>query len=249
MKIVGEGARSVSEPFVLADNDGRLFVCGPSADYSLLWMSEDNGTMWKVLDPNSAPGAQGGGDCSLAIGPDGSIYMTDLWIGSNSVSSSHDHGKTWFTTPLSGQAVYFDREWNAVMSNGNAYLLARQFEPGATTWVSESTDGGRTWVTVGRAWDEPRPGGTTFGTLDPNQNGPFIWNPARNELAVVYSCNADYKTICLSVSTDRARNWVSHQVIHRDVSIFHIFPVVAVDTSGNYYVAWSEGQGSTDIYY
>src|SRR5581483_1421024 len=172
---------SASEPSIGVDHKGHVYVSAPTGlpSSSKLWKSEDNGTTWKVLDPN--PSQLGGGDTSIAIGPKDEVYVTDLWAGSSTISASHDGGKTWTTSPVSSEVPYYDREWNTVDAKGHAYFLGRTFTPGAAAWVSRSDDGGQTWVAQGNPWINPSGG-------EENQDGPFITNPKTDEIAVVYNC-------------------------------------------------------------
>jgi hypothetical protein len=45
----------------------------------------------------------GGGDSDISLDPNsGKIYMTDLWLGSATVSTSSDKGQTWTANPFEG---------------------------------------------------------------------------------------------------------------------------------------------------
>lgn len=134
-----------SEPMLAIDSEGRIYMSAPSGvpSTSPLFISEDGGATWTRVEPNPTQ-RLGGGDTSIAIGPNDEVYITDLWAGSSTILVSTDHGKTWSASPVASPVPYHDREWNTVDSKGVAYYLARTFTPGFATWVSKSTDGGKT---------------------------------------------------------------------------------------------------------
>jgi hypothetical protein len=48
----------------------------------------------------------GGGDSDISLDPTtGKIYMTDLWLGSATVSTSADKRQTWTANPFEGTAI------------------------------------------------------------------------------------------------------------------------------------------------
>ena len=72
----------------------------------------------------------GGGDADLAIDPTtGHLAMTDLWLGSSTVSTSTDHGATWMSNPVQGVVIQ-DRPWIATSGNGVGDLLVAVVFPG-----------------------------------------------------------------------------------------------------------------------
>lgn len=239
--LVVDGDRDGSEPSIGVDPDGRIFISAPAGltAQSYLWVSEDNGTTFRYVEtmPAASPTGTGagGGDTSIAIGKDGAIYVTDLWVGSNTVYSSHDHGNTWFAAPISSTVPYYDREWNAVDGKGHAYLLARTFTPGSATWMSRSDDGGKTWLTVGNPWVN------TGKPTDGGQNGPLIVNPKTDALHGVYTCGSG-KSVCVTTSTDLGMTW-KQGVAASGNRINNIFPAIAADTAGNLYVAFADRDG------
>lgn len=229
-----------SEPSVAVDSKGRIYVSAPSGltSASYLWVSEDDGASWKQLDPNpfKANGkGLGGGDTSIAIGPDDSVWVTDLWAGSSTVSVSKDGGKTWTASPVGSQVPYNDREWNTVDSKGRGYYLGRTFTPGVATWVARSDDGGLTWLQVGNPWiSGPGADEANMG----RQNGGMIANPKTDAIGVVYSCAT--RAVCVSTSSDQGMTWKQAVAARGEGSVANLFPAIAADTDGNWYVAYAE---------
>lgn len=236
-----ETSDDVSEPMIMVDSEGRIFISAPTGvpSSSPLFISEDNGTTFTRVEPNPTP--LGGGDTSIAIGPHDEIYLTDLWAGSSTILSSADHGKTWFAMPAASQIPYHDREWNTVDSQGVAYYLGRTFTPGVAAWVSKSTDGGKTWIHAGNPWNQILPGDANQG----RQDGNFFTNPKTDEIAVVYSCAN--MGVCLSRSSDQGTTWKPVVAAKGEGSIANIFPAATADVDGNWYVSWAETRGDDKV--
>ena len=132
--VVGSGA---SEPGIKVDPVGRIYITGPSGflshlpgSASPLWRSIDGGATFQLTPPGTRAGLPGGGDSDVAIDPgDGRLFMTDLWLGSDSVSTSTDAGQTWTANPFSGVAVE-DRQWLAAAGGDTAYHVTHQIPAG-----------------------------------------------------------------------------------------------------------------------
>jgi hypothetical protein len=232
-----------SEPHIGIDSEGRIFITGPSGvgSGSPLFISEDGGATFVRVMPNL--GRLGGGDTSIAIAPDDTLYLTDLWVGSSTMLVSSDHGKTWWNSPIAGPVPYYDREWNTVDGKGVAYHLGRTFTPGVAAWVSKSTDGGKTWIHAGNPWAHALPGDANQG----RQDGPFFTNPGTDAIGVVYSCAT--RAVCLSTSADQGMTWTPVVAAQGEGSVANIFPAGAADHDGNWYVAYAEREeDSTQIF-
>lgn len=237
-----DAAKYGSEPSIAVDSKGHIYVSAPAGlgRASYLWKSEDNGTTWKQLDYNAfkLPNGQGlgGGDTSIALGPDDSVWVTDLWVGSSTVSVSKDGGKTWLASPIGSPVPYNDREWNTVDSKGHGYYLGRTFTPAIAAWVSRTDDGGLTWVHAGNPWI------AAPGADDANlgrQDGSFITNPKTDAIGVVYSCAT--RAVCVSTSSDLGVSWTPVVAARGEKAINNVFPTMAADADGNWYVSYAEG--------
>src|SRR3954453_10572736 len=84
------------EPGIDVGKDGAIYINAPSGllsnlpgSPSWIYKSTDSGATWTKLDPGLRANFPGGGDMDLSIAPDtGTIYGTDLWLGSATVFSS-----------------------------------------------------------------------------------------------------------------------------------------------------------------
>ncbi len=224
----------VSEPHIGIDSKGRIFLSAPTGlgSSSPLFKSEDGGKTWTRIAPN--PTRLGGGDTSIAIGPNDEIHLTDLYAGSSTILVSNDNGATWTVSPIASQVPYNDREWNTIDAEGKAYYLGRTFTPGVAAWVSRSDDGGITWIQQGNPWNHALPGEANQG----RQDGPFFTNPKTDDIAVVYSCSTN--SVCLSRSSDNGVTWTPVVAAKGTGSISNIFPAAAADRDGNYYITYAE---------
>src|SRR5437899_1566759 len=132
------------EPGIDVASDGTIYVNAPAGllsnvpgSPSFVFRSDDGGATWVLTPPDLRANLPGGGDSSVAVDPvTGTLYMTDLWLGSATVSRSTDRGETWAANPLQGVVVQ-DRQWVATAGGGNVYHATHQIPAGLV--VSKST--------------------------------------------------------------------------------------------------------------
>src|SRR5438128_3038617 len=125
------------EPGIDVAPDGTIYVNAPAGllsnlpgSPSFVFRSDDGGATWTPTPAGSRANLPGGGDSDLSIDPaTGTLYMTDLWLGSATVSRSADRGATWLANPLQGVVVQ-DRQWVASAGGGNASHARHQIRPG-----------------------------------------------------------------------------------------------------------------------
>lgn len=130
------GAR-VGEPGINVGRDGAIYVNGPAGllsglpgSASPVFKSNDGGASWVTTDPGQRANLAGGGDSNISIDPTtGNLYMTDLWLGSATVSRSTDGAANWVANPLQGVVVQ-DRQWVAAAGDGAVYHVTHQIPTG-----------------------------------------------------------------------------------------------------------------------
>jgi hypothetical protein len=128
----------MSEPGIVVSPDGTtIYIDGPEGFLSNLpgspspvFRSENAGATWTKTAFSLRANLPGGGDSDVAVDPaTGALYMTDLWLGDSTVSTSTDKGDSWLANPLQGIPVQ-DRQWVASTGNGVVYHLVHQIPLG-----------------------------------------------------------------------------------------------------------------------
>ena len=129
---------TVGEPGInVSPKDSAIYVNGPAGLLSNLpgsaspvYKSTDGGTTWTLTNPSLRANLPGGGDSNVSIDPTtGNLYMTDLWLGSSTVSRSTDGAASWTANPLQGVVVQ-DRQWVAAAGDGDVYHVTHQIPTG-----------------------------------------------------------------------------------------------------------------------
>ena len=136
----------MSEPGIAVASDNTIYIDGPEGLLSHLpgspspvFRSEDGGASWVKTAFSLRENLPGGGDSNIAIDPTtGAIYMTDLWLGNSTVSTSSDKGNTWTANPLQGLPIQ-DRQWVATTGGGIVYHAVHQIPLGLV--VSKGSGG------------------------------------------------------------------------------------------------------------
>jgi hypothetical protein len=149
---------NVNEPMVVEHPDGTLFVCGYGGRGGpRLYQSQDAGQSWDRVDIGTAEdGAVGNSDCDLAVGPEGTVYLTKMLhsqgvggLGVAIAARPADENR-WFWTTIS-EELGSDRPWVEVGPDGTAHLVwnrGQQRDSTAERGVlyTRSKDEGRTWA-------------------------------------------------------------------------------------------------------
>jgi len=138
------------EPGIDIAPDGTIYVNAPAGllsnlpgSPSFVYRSSDGGASWTKLPAGLRSLFPGGGDSDISIDPgNGKLYMTDLWLGSATVSYSTNRGDSWTANPLEGTPIQ-DRQWISTPGGNRAYHLTHQIPLGLI--VSKSIDGGLTY--------------------------------------------------------------------------------------------------------
>src|SRR5438093_7598544 len=124
------------EPGIDVASDGTIYVNAPAGllsnvpgSPSFVFRSDDGGATWTLTPPDLRSNLPGGGDSDLSIDPaTGTLYMTDLWLGSATVSRSTDRAASWLANPLQGVVVQ-GRQWVASAGGGTVYQATTRSTP------------------------------------------------------------------------------------------------------------------------
>ena len=254
--------RTEGEPRNFIDKDGNYWESGPwgfSTEQSFIHRSVDGGNQFNIvspvqLRPNSPPG---GGDTDIATDDQGNAYFIDLEGPGVDVDCSvtNDNGNTWRKNTACVAAVGLDREWLAI-DNGtdhsigasgaadNTIFVAVRQQP-LTSWHIYSSPGstGSTDTTGGFvfqpavAGDLPLALGGTCGELLFDQVNRNLYMPCTNAIWTAH----------VPVGTRTGLSFTS-ATIPGVGSPGNFFPIVAVDTAGNVYAAWTD-TANHNVYY
>lgn len=255
-QVIVDPSNVASEPSIRIAEDGTIYSCAPNGlgHGTDVWRSKDGGKSFQFLgrdvqEPTklvvrSVGGDLGGGDCDLAVDPDGTIYLVDLWLGSVSVSSSRDRGETWMGVPVSHAAAPVDRPWAAAGNSGELFILAAQATaysdyadaPNPSgLWVIRSTDGGLTFPQQVKAVSNDQRIGF-YGNIV--FAGGSLYFPYFSPL------DSEARALMVAASHDRGMTWSSHEVARQKVAQNGCFatlwfPSLAADETRGVYVAWA----------
>lgn len=205
--ILGDLAK---EPAIAEHPNGTLFVSGYGVlangqpqQVPRLWKSTGHGTSWTPVNVGSAAdGATGNSDVSLAIAPDGTLYLVQLLFDPKAATGVHvvigvtrDLGATWRWTLLA-KDHWEDRPWVAVAPDGTAHVI---WSDSRGVLHTMSRDDGTTWSTP-QAINSA--GGSSSLAVGPQGDVAVRIIPAHAG-GSEFTAGAN----CIAVSTDNGRTW------------------------------------------
>lgn len=240
------GAQGI-EPRIHTDPLGNIYgaaIDGIPAGTDA-WKSMDGGKSWRYLgQPDGAQAAAalahgaglGGGDEDLAIGSTGNVYITSLWLGSATQSTSRDGGNTFIANPYSSDEPIVDRQWIAAHGPNELYLTTKQLGAalGGTesVFVAKSFDGGITFPQLTQVTTP------TLGVQPGDQGNIEVDQTSGNVYTVFF--DASGKSLYIARSTDGGKSFINKLVYQGNTSLVNVFPALAIDNAGNLYIAYSD---------
>lgn len=240
--LVAQEPNGQAESFIAVSPDGRtLLTClhGEFKEPSPMFASTDGGATWTRLH---APGLLVGGDCEVALAPDGAWAFLSSTVAGASVAVTGDQGKSWSVShlaalPTNGAA---DRPW--LEGAGDALVLAYMplfLEPGAIA-VTRSTDGGASWSLPAHA-SRPSPGrmNVVHGHLLASPDGATLHVPL-----LKYQWPTGGGTFALATSTDGGRSWSESVALEPDDVLLTTPTATALAGDGTLYWAYVARNGT-----
>jgi len=208
----------------------------------------DGGATWTQTPNGLRDLFPGGGDSDVAVDSmDGTVYYADLWLGSSTVSVSHDQGETWIASPLDGVVVE-DRQWLATPGSGRVYLATHQIPSGIV--VSKSLTGGIGYVfssVAASVADQTGcicPSGNIIAEAGAAGLGLGLANGLNDRVGVIYSTSTGGVKFAQSVNGALTfGSFVVSQVSTADTT--RNFPVVANGGNSHLVAIWLELIGNS----
>jgi hypothetical protein len=241
--------KDAAEPGIDVATDGTIYVNAPAGLLSNLpgspspvFRSADQGSTWVETPAGQRSLFPGGGDSDISLDPvNGKIYMTDLWLGSATVSTSTDKGQTWTANPIEGTVVQ-DRQWISTSGNNIAYHVTHQIPAGLV--VSKSIDGGLTYPirTVAATPVDQTGCICPPGTLISEGGGGLL--ASNDKVGFVYATSTG--GVKFARSTNGALTFSQSTVAPAsDADTSQAFPVVANAGGGKLAAVWMEVIGNS----
>lgn len=209
------------------------------------WKSMDGGANWRYLgQPDGAQAAAalahgagvGGGDEDLAIGSTGNVYISSLWLGSATQSTSRDGGNTFVENPYSSDEPIVDRQWIASHGPDELYLTTKQLgaalDGTESVFVAKSFDGGITFPQLAQVTTP------TVG-VQPGDQGNIEVDQNNGNVYTVFF-DASGTALYIARSTDGGKSFITKLVYQGSTSLVNVFPSLAIDTAGDLYIVYSD---------
>ncbi|MHB8604651.1 MAG: sialidase family protein [Thermoplasmatota archaeon] len=237
---VDPGTIGVSEPSILVDPTGAIWISGPTGlvtplvdqnpqpythDTSM-FKSADGGKTWTNMVQVPGYGRDpcpGGGDSDIAASPDKAVYLVDLWLGNVPIDVTTDGGQTWTFNCYTSAAPGVDRQWVAA-TNKYVWIAVDQLATGAEIYRADK---------MGLPTD-----GLVFGPpQNIDGNGPLVVDQTDGTLYVAASGES------ILVSSDNGATFTPHQTGLKGHDLSKSFISIALDAKGDVFVAGAGKNG------
>lgn len=246
--VIVDKQRDVAEPSLRIDPNWNVYTCGPfgaSRATEYAQKSFDRGDTFRVLGqaPKGQIATGGGGDCELALGTElnsegnYTLSYTGLEALLNfSTATSSDEGASFIGQNLAVLSTAVDRQWMEGVFDDVVYLGYNSIGQGYA--VARSTDGGF-------SYDPP-----VVGATDVQRPGPLridadvTHNPQGNEILyfAYTTANGDAGGVKVARSLDQGQTWETFVVVEAAHRTDKLFAGLGIDTDGNLYAVWTEGE-------
>lgn len=223
-----------------------------------LWKSINGGSSFVYMgEPDGAQdhcptipqcAGLGGGDDQIDVSPGGFLYISSLWAGSVTMSTSTDGGtggvlpgQAWKVNPLAAGpgAPIDDRQWVAAYGTQTinmTYADASLINPPGVVglFFTKSTDGGQTFS----APTEITPL-MPFNSVD--VEGNLVADQYNGNLYTAWVPNPGANIIKLSSSTDGGSTWTTTTAYTGPAGSDNrgVFPILALDRGGNLHLVFT----------
>jgi hypothetical protein len=253
-----------AEPEIAIDIFGNIYATAIQGvpGGTDLWKSTDKGNTFVYLgEPDGAQdhcnppvvqcAALGGGDDQIDVSTGGYLYVSSLWLGNVTMSTSYDGGtggatpdQKWQVNPAAANIVSDDRQWVAAYGPQTVYMsfatTALTRPPGSIgLFITKSTDGGKTFPSLTEI--------TATTPLDQvNVESNLVVDPFNGNLYTAFIPNAALNTIKLASSTNGGSTWNITTAYTGSVGTTNrgVFPNLAVDRGGNLHLVFTKSDAA-----
>jgi hypothetical protein len=238
-----------AEPEIKVDVFGNIYVTAINGvpGGTDLWKSTDKGASFTYLgqpdgaqDHCSAPTPQcvaaGGGDDSIDVSPGGYLYVSSLYIGNVTVSTSTDGGtgglapgQAWQVNPAAAAVVADDRQWVAAYGPQTLNMTYRQAPGTGDLFFVKSTDAGKTF------------GAPVLVRTGDSTEGNLVVDPYNGNLYTTTIPSTNLNQIHLLKSVDGGATWTESTAYSGAAATdpAHKFTILAIDRGGNLHLVFS----------
>jgi hypothetical protein len=262
-----------AEPEIKIDIFGNIYITGIHGVPGGLdfWKSTDKGANFVYL--GQPDGAQdkctpagpvicqnglGGGDDSIDVSSGGYLYISSLYAGSVTMSTSYDGGaggttgdQAWKVNPVASSLPSDDRQWVAAYGPQTLYMTYNDIPglndpPGSIgLFFVKSTDGGKTFSAPVAV--------TAVGQTNlVNLEGNLVVDQYNGNIYTAYIPNGSENVIDVARSTDAGATWsvITAYTGPAGTTTRGVFPILAVDRGGNLHLAFtkSDATGHTNCH-
>lgn len=259
----GSTTGNIGEPSIDVDPaNSNIYVSAPTGvpcglnstdECVAFWRSTDGGSTFTQPSPNAFQNPIGGGDSDVIHDGTSNVFVADLrTLTSIGVFRSVDQGNTWTQTATAPCA---DREWIAwggwhtATGPGTIYETnnAGACQTGLLSFY-RSLDDGLTFLPTGFVASDLSQFGYMVDTTQNSVEAKLAVDPSSGAIYVAWATaaiqdgtNASVRLVLVGKSTDGGFTWSSKLVYAGPpgTSVQNLFPVLAVDHTGNVYVAFS----------
>src|ERR1700726_2187205 len=241
------------EPEISADIFGTIYVTAIQGvpGGTDLWKSTDKGAAFTYLgQPDGAQDhcqtlpqcvAAGGGDDQIDVSTGGYLYVSSLWLGNVTMSTSLDGGiggavpgQQWQVDPAAAAIVGDDRQWVAAygpQTVGMTYAANTGVAPEVGLFFVKSTDGGKTYGAPVQV------NGTSVPPAlnSVNVEGNLVVDPYNGNFYTCFIPASSANVIALASSTDGGTTWnvTTAYTGPAGTTARGVFPIMALDRGGN----------------
>ncbi|MHB8584768.1 MAG: WD40/YVTN/BNR-like repeat-containing protein [Thermoplasmatota archaeon] len=237
---VDSGALGVSEPSILVDPTGAIWISGPTGlvtplvDHNpqpythdtSMFKSTDGGKTWTNMEDIPGYGRDvcpGGGDSALAASPDKSVYLADLNLENVPVDVTTNGGQTWTFNCHTSIVPGLDRQWIAA-TDKYVWVVVDQLTTGPELYRADK---------LGLPVD-----GLVFGPpKSVPESGPIVVDQVTGTL---YLAGSGKNVL---VSTDNGATFTAHPTGLANHSLNGSFISIALDAKGDVFVAGAGKDG------